>query len=229
MAKRDLAHYWPPARLRVVGPRVELRVATDSELLQLIELIDDGVHEPSTMPFSMPWTETEPNRRAREALAWYWTARASMTTKSWNLQLAVFVDGEPVGVQDVIGNQFVNTRMVKTGSWLAMRHHGVGIGTEMREAVLALAFDGLDAWCALTDAYVDNQASQRVSEKCGYVHNGVKPVQRLRGELAPGGESSELTEMLSLRLDAADWRARTDRPAFAIHGLDDDLRSMLGA
>jgi RimJ/RimL family protein N-acetyltransferase len=225
----QLAQYWPPARLRIVGPRVELRMATDAELLQLIELIDSGVHDPEMMPFSGPWTDSEPAARARGALAWYWQCRASMDTNAWNLQLAVFVEGEPVGVQDVMSAKFRATGAVKTGSWLAMKHHGSGIGTEMREAVLALAFDGLGARCALTEAYVDNPASIRVSEKCGYMRSGEMPTERLRGPQAPGGASSEIVEMCKFRLDADDWRARTDRPAFTITGLDADLRVMVGA
>lgn len=203
-------------------------MATDSELLQLIELINTGVHDPEMMPFSGPWTDSAPADRARSALSWYWQCRASMDTDAWNLQLTVFVDGAPVGVQDVMSSKFKTTGAVKTGSWLAMKHHGFGIGTEMREAVLALAFDGLNARCAMTEAYADNPASIRVSEKCGYLRNGETPIERLRGPEAPGGESSEVVEMCKFRLDAADWRSRTDRPTFAIHGLDDDLRAMLG-
>ena len=42
----------------------------------------------------------------------------------------------------------------------------------MRTAVLALAFEGLDAEIALTEAWSDNEASLGVSRSLGYLPNG---------------------------------------------------------
>jgi len=70
-----------------------------------------------------------------------------------------------------------------------MAHQGKGIGTEMRAAVLHLAFAGLGAEHARSDAFDDNPASLGVSRKLGYTDDGIdrlvvrgKPVvsQRLR-------------------------------------------------
>ena len=54
----------------------------------------------------------------------------------------------------------------------------------MRGAVLALAFDGLGAESATTEAFVDNPASAGVSRALGYRPNGT-------GSIAPEGVARE--------------------------------------
>jgi hypothetical protein len=49
---------WPLFDLRVRTPRLEIRFPTDADLYRLNELADLGIHEPSAMPFSIPWTDT---------------------------------------------------------------------------------------------------------------------------------------------------------------------------
>jgi RimJ/RimL family protein N-acetyltransferase len=61
---------------------------------------------------------------------------------------------------------------VVTASWLGKEHQAHGYGTEMRAAVLALAFEGLGAEVAESGFFAGNSASARVSEKLGYVPNG---------------------------------------------------------
>jgi RimJ/RimL family protein N-acetyltransferase len=61
---------------------------------------------------------------------------------------------------------------VVTASWLGLEHQGRGYGTEMRAAVLKLAFDGLGAQVAESGYFEGNSASARVSDKLGYVPNG---------------------------------------------------------
>ena len=63
---------------------------------------------------------------------------------------------------------------MKTGSWLGRSFQGRGIGTEMRAAVLELAFRGLGAATAESGALEGNAASARVSEKLGYRHDGLE-------------------------------------------------------
>jgi RimJ/RimL family protein N-acetyltransferase len=95
------------------------------------------------------------------------------TPEDWNLQLAVFLRGAVVGTQGVAAQDFAITREVRTGSWLGQRYQGQGIGTEMRAAVLHLAFAGLNAESAVSGALADNQASAGVSRKLGYQPNGI--------------------------------------------------------
>ena len=130
------------------------------------------MHGPEAMPFSIPWTEAPPEELPRNSLQWYWRARAELTPAKWDLQLAVLVDGAVVGTQGVMAQDFGKRRGVETGSWLGRAHQGKGIGTEMRRAVLHLAFAGLGAAFAETSAWEDNPASLAVTRKLGYVPNG---------------------------------------------------------
>ena len=70
---------------------------------------------------------------------------------------------------------------MSSGSWLTASAQGRGLGVEMRAAVLHLAFAGLGALEAQTSAWVDNPASQRVSLRLGYEHEGQQLLAR-RGE-----------------------------------------------
>jgi RimJ/RimL family protein N-acetyltransferase len=89
------------------------------------------------------------------------------------------VDGEPVGMQDLIGVEFSTFGTVSTFSWLGPGHRRRGIGTEMRGAVLHLAFAGLAAREAASEAFIGNQPSNRVSQALGYEPNGTCWATRL--------------------------------------------------
>jgi RimJ/RimL family protein N-acetyltransferase len=67
----------------------------------------------------------------------------------------------------------------------------------MRAAALALAFDGLGARYALSDAFTDNAASLGVSRKLGYADDGMAR-QVIRGQPV---------ESRRLRLDRESWQA----------------------
>ena len=82
------------------------------------------------------------------------------------------LEDRPIGIQELRATGFATLRTVETGSWLGRAFQGKGIGTEMRAAVLALAFDGLGAEVATSGAIDGNAASRRVSEKLGYEPNG---------------------------------------------------------
>ncbi|MEQ7009991.1 GNAT family protein [Actinopolymorpha sp. B17G11] len=77
-----------------------------------------------------------------------------------------------VGTQEVGANDFAAVREVRTGSWVGRRHHRQGIATQMRAAVLHLAFAGLGAESARSEAFTDNPASLAVSRKFGYEPDG---------------------------------------------------------
>ena len=70
-------------------------------------------------------------------------------------------------MQDIGAENFRAVRSVETGSWLGRAHQGQGIGREMREAVLHLAFAGLGAEEALSGAFEDNAASLATSRAVG--------------------------------------------------------------
>jgi RimJ/RimL family protein N-acetyltransferase len=136
---------------------------------------------------------------------------------SWSLQFAIVADGSIVGSQELRSEEFAGSRSVLSGSWLTASAQGRGIGTEMRSAVLHLAFAGLGALEARTSAWVDNERSQGVSRKLGYRDDGEMLVAR-RGRP---------TRHLNFRLPRADWEA-TRRDDITVHGLEPCL-PLLGA
>ncbi|MFT3876213.1 MAG: GNAT family N-acetyltransferase [Propioniciclava sp.] len=168
-----LAHYFPPLGVRVASGRLELRGIGTDEVLALIDVVRDGVHDPAQMPFSFPWTDASREEIPRNYLQWWWRELATWTPEAWNLNLCVLWDGEVVGVQSVATRDFPTVRYGETGSWLGRRFHGRGIGTAMRQAMCAFLFDELDFEFITSSAVLDNAASLRISEKLGYVDNGV--------------------------------------------------------
>jgi RimJ/RimL family protein N-acetyltransferase len=161
------------------------------------------------MPFAIPWTDVEPPLFQRQSLQFLWGTRARWTRDDWSMPMAVVVDDEIVGIQDLIAKDFPVLRAVHTGSWLGQSHQGKGIGTEMRAAILHLAFVGLDAAFALSAAFEDNLASLGVSRRLGYEENG-------RQLVAPRGAP---VWSIGLRLSRERWEA-TRRDDITIHGLD---------
>jgi len=166
--------WWPLAGLRLRTPRLELRPASDSDLSALADLAAAGVHDPAMQPFTFPWTDVAPEERGRSVLKYHWSQRAAWRPDLWSLDFVVVRDGTVVGTQGVSARDFAILREVSTGSWLGREYHGQGVGTEMRAAVLHLAFAGLGAEYAISGAFTDNAASQRISRKLGYADNGVE-------------------------------------------------------
>jgi RimJ/RimL family protein N-acetyltransferase len=199
--------YWPLAglRLRIRGRfgQLELRLPDAADLAALATLAEAGLHDPEVQPFSVPWTDVEPAARAQSVLQFHWACLGSWKPEKWDLNLAVVRDGTVVGTQGIGGKDFAILREVGTGSWLGRPYQGQGIGTAMRAAVLALAFDGLSAEFALSAAFTDNPASLAVSRKLGYRDDGMQR-QVIRGRPA---------ELRRLRLDRAAWLARRDDSA----------------
>lgn len=167
-----MTHPWPLFDLRIQTPRLELRAPNDDDLLELLEVARAGVHDPAFMPFKVAWTDLPPPEFERGFLRFFWGSRASWTPADWHLPLSVAFEGRLVGVQDVVASEFATTRTVKTGSWLGRAFQGRGVGTEMRAAVLFLAFEGLGALVAETAAASDNPASLGVTHKLGYLPAG---------------------------------------------------------
>jgi RimJ/RimL family protein N-acetyltransferase len=212
-----LTDVWPLFGLVLRTPRLELRVPSLEQLAALAELADEGVHDPAAMPFLVPWTDLPPGPRGRSVVQHQWRQWGALTPQQWTLELAVLVDGEPVGIQSIGGTEFAVTRELHTGSWLGRRHHGRGIGTEMRAAVLQLAFDGLGADWAVSSALDGNHASIGVSRKLGYADDGIA-LQTVRGQRRIDRR---------FRLDRDTWATSRTVPV-RMEGLE-PCRELLGA
>lgn len=196
--------------LRLRTDRLELRWPDEQELVALARLAQTGVHDPDEMPFVVPWTDRlgEPGF-VEEFVAFHTGHRRDWRADDWQLELGVWAAEELIGVQGVVGHDFNATREVKTGSWLAQTFHGSGFGTEMRAAVLELAFHGLGARAALSSALDGAEASMRVSRKLGYVEDAQSWVE-VRGERRLDRR---------MRLTREDWIDR-ERISVRISGLE---------
>ncbi|MEO3825900.1 GNAT family protein [Actinomadura sp. B10D3] len=207
-----LTTYWPLRGLRLTTPALELRLPTEEELAELADLAAHGVHRPEERPFLTPWTDGSPAERARFVLQQHWQRLGNWSPQDWALDLAVFHERRPVGMQDVRAQDFAVRREVSTGSWLGLGHQGQGFGTEMRAAVLHLAFAGLGCLEATTMSFVDNAAPLRISRKLGYRPDGIT-----RDVL-----DGQTVVSQRLRLSRKEWEL-TDRLPVTVSGLHDCL------
>jgi RimJ/RimL family protein N-acetyltransferase len=200
---------YPPLNVQVHTPRLSLLGATDELLERLVPTVRKGVVTEPPWPFDDPMSlyEDSPEREWRWLRA-VWSGRGRVSAGQWRLYFVVVIDGEPVGMQDLIGTDFATFGTVTTFSWLSPDVRGGGLGKEMRQAVLHLAFDGLGAGEAGSDAFFDNHASNRVSQALGYVPNGLTWDTR-RGEPA---------EIKQWRLTREQWieRRRDDIELVAV-------------
>ncbi|MFF2697795.1 GNAT family N-acetyltransferase [Streptomyces cyaneofuscatus] len=201
--------HWPLHGLRIRTPRLELRLPDEALLDELASVGAGGVHVPDRMPFIVPWTDGEPDEVGRATYQHVLSTIAGWTAKDWHLSLAVLHEGEVVGRQDVMGREFGVRREVMTGSWLGLPHQGQGIGTEMRAAALHLAFEGLGARYAVSDARTDNAGSLGVSRRLGYEPDGLQ-IEVIRGEAVT---------LQRVRLDRAGWEKHRSVDV-TVEGLD---------
>jgi RimJ/RimL family protein N-acetyltransferase len=165
--------HWPLFGLTVRTLRLRLRLPSPPELDALADLAAEGVHDPAVMPFGVPWTDVPPAERARATVQYHWAGWSAWRPEAWQLNLVVVADGTVVGMQALEARDFAVVRQASTGSWIGRRHQGQGYGTEMRGAVLHLAFAELGARDATSKAFLDNPASLSVSRKLGYEPDGV--------------------------------------------------------
>ena len=203
-----LVDHWPLLGLRLITSGLELRLPTCEELSDLADLAAEGMHDPGSRPFLVSWPNLPPKDRARVLVQRHWRYRGDWSADDWTLDLAVFSEGQVVGQQEISARDYRVLREVSTFSWLGVRHHGQGIGTQMRAAVLHLAFVGLGATDATSGSFDDNPSALRVSEKLGYQPDGIE-------RLAAHGQ---VTTTRRLRLTRDRWEA-TGRASVTITGL----------
>jgi len=153
---------WPLHGLLLTTPDLELRGMTEADAVALAAIApEDLTHDPRLPSFGYRVEQT------------YWRHMGQWKVDDWVLPFTVLRGGRPVGVQAVEGKDFVVRRVVDSYSWLVREARGQGVGKQMRAAVLTLAFQGLGATHAITEADEGNAASLGVSTALGYRDNGV--------------------------------------------------------
>ncbi|MEU6857259.1 GNAT family protein [Glycomyces sp. NPDC046736] len=212
-----LTDHLPIYRLRIRTERLELRLPDFEELAGLADAAAEGVHDPSFMPFIFPWTDATPAERGRSVALWYHRCIGRWENDDWQLPFVAFRDGRPIGMQEIGAKRLPITREVATGSWLGLAHHGNGLGTEMRAAVLHFGFDALDAEWATSGSLDANAASAGVSRRLGYQADGIAHV------VVQGKRRLERR----WRLSREDWEAHR-RHEVTVEGLDEEVLKMLG-
>jgi RimJ/RimL family protein N-acetyltransferase len=153
---------WPPHGLVLTTPDLVLRGMAEADALALAAVAPADLEHDPRLP-----STGEPVLQA------YWGQLAHWQPDDWVLPFVVLHDGAPVGLQALEGQHFRVRRVVDSHSWLVPEARGRGLGTQMRAAVLELAFAHLGARCAVSEAFTDNHASLGVSRALGYVDNGV--------------------------------------------------------
>ncbi len=204
-----IADHWPLYRLVLRTPRLELRLPGLDRLAELADLAVAGVHDPAVQPFAAEWTDAPPAEQARNVLTYHWHTWSAWSPAEWELGLVAIAEGRVIGTQSIGAKRFAELREVGTGSWVGRAHHGQGYGTEMRAAVLELAFAGLDAQFATSQAFTGNHASAAVSRKLGYADDGIERLV-IRGAPVVGRR---------LRLDREIWQQNRPVPV-RIEGLE---------
>ncbi|MFF5205625.1 GNAT family N-acetyltransferase [Streptosporangium sp. NPDC000396] len=207
--------HFPLLGLRLTTPRLELRLPSFEDLDELADRAVEGIHDPDSMPFGVEWTDVPAGELPGNVVRFNLGLIAAWRPEDWHCNFMVVYEGRVVGVQELSARDFAVTREVTTGSWLGRAYQGRGIGTEIRAAVLHLAFAGLAAESATSGAFLHNSASLSVSRKLGYRPDGLS-VQNSRGERAV---------QQRLRLDRDDFVSLVP---VEIHGLD-ACRSLMGA
>ncbi|CAL9478853.1 Putative succinyl-CoA transferase [Nocardiopsis dassonvillei] len=201
---------FPVLGLRVRTPRLELRPPALDDLSDLADVAAEGVHDPAEMPFIHPWTDQSPARRALSVIQHNLGLYSRWTPENWHLPLVVVHEGEVVGLQDMMARDFAITRRVSSGSWLGLAYQGRGIGTEMRAAMLHLAFEGLGAREAASGVVEGNARSERVSRRLGYRDDGTG-LYVIRGRA---------TRELRFLLTREDWKAHRPGVPVEVSGLE---------
>lgn len=88
---------WPIHDLRIVTPRLTLRLLSVEEVGELADVACAELHYPGEGPFLNPWTEVEPEERALTLLAGHRDNLSFWEPDNWRLGFAVMLGDDPVG------------------------------------------------------------------------------------------------------------------------------------
>lgn len=181
---RALEEIWPPYGLVIEAGDLRMTVLREADVPEVVAVVAGGVHPPDEMPFLFPWTDAGPEEIGPNYMRFFASTLTRTVGGDASLELVVRRRGEVVGLQAMNGRDLPATRRMETGSWLGLPFQGQGLGTAMRRAMCAFAFDHLGLEAVTSSAWEDNAASRRVSAKVGYRETRRGEAER-RGVLTP--------------------------------------------
>src|SRR6187402_1640431 len=88
---------WPLFGLRLRTEHLVLRLPTDDDVVELLQVAKAGIHPPDEMPFGVAWTSVEGAAFDRSFLQHYWRIRGALSPEAWFLNFMVELDGRPIG------------------------------------------------------------------------------------------------------------------------------------
>lgn len=201
----SLTDIWPAFGLTLTTPRLQLKSVHDTDLPALFDAARSGIHEPGRSPFSTPWAEVPADELGPNMARWHWSCRSNTTPESWTLLLGIWHEGEIIGCQDIGAKNLKVLKTVGTGSWLKQSAQGLGLGKEMRAAVVSYAFDYLSAEVAESEAAAWNEKSLGVSRSLGYELNGI-----YRTNWGPEPEDVQRVRLTPETFKRPDWTLQVE-------------------
>lgn len=210
--------------LVVSADEVSLKPIPWSDVASYGAMVQAGLFAPGEPQTLGPWYRPDNlTASARAAMAFQlitW-ADLGLDPGAWTLEFGVYLDPALVGTLMCRAQRFSERREVETGSLLAPRWRGRGIGTKARAAALHLIFDLLQAEAATSTIVASNAASRAVSRHLGYQSIGT-------GTNMVNGEPV-LTEQLRMTRDT--WAASHKPWQLTARGTDQlvDLLTATGA
>jgi RimJ/RimL family protein N-acetyltransferase len=158
-----------PARRDDVVPvlataRLELRAPHRSDCNAIATLVNDRRIAANTARIPYPYAIEDAEQFV-----------ASVNKREGEACFVLTLDGTPIGMCSVD----LREDGLELGYWLGVAYWGHGFATEAARALIDHAFGDLDHETLISGARVNNPASRRVLEKCGFQWTGVR-LSRIR-------------------------------------------------
>ena len=158
-----------PARRDDVVPvlatvRLELRAPCRSDCSAIATLVNDRRIAANTARIPHPYAIEDAEQFV-----------ASVNKREGEACFVITLDGTPIGMCSVD----LREDGLELGYWLGVAYWGHGFATEAARALIDHAFGDLEHETLISGARVNNPASRRVLEKCGFQWTGVR-LSRIR-------------------------------------------------
>ena len=101
--------------LRLLTPRLELRLPSHDEIVALYRVAALGIHVPMRCRSVSPGPT-----RLTDFVAFHEHSFQTWAPSSWNANFVSFLDGRAIGMQSLLGREFADRREVHSGSWLGL-------------------------------------------------------------------------------------------------------------